>query len=77
MIFGIFISSFPISPLIQKVNALANVSGDKIIETAMTYGDWSYDEVGTCTGLVTRTLNKLGSRWSQRRLLQSQDPRKS
>ena len=60
MIFGIFISSFPISPLIQKVNALANVSGDKIIETAMTYGDWSYDEVGTCTGLVTRTLNKLG-----------------
>lgn len=60
MIVGIFMSSIPITPLIQKVNALANVSGDKIIETAMTYSDWGYYEVGTCTGLVTRTLNKLG-----------------
>lgn len=60
MVVGIFLSSFPITPFIPKVNALASVSGDKIIETAMTYSDWGYWEVGTCTGLVTRTLNKLG-----------------
>ena len=60
MIVGILISSFPITPFIPKVNALARVSGDKIIETAMSYSDWGYLEVGTCTGLVTRTLNKLG-----------------
>lgn len=60
MAVGIFISSFPITPFIPKVSAMAKVSGDKIIETAMTYEDWGYYEVGTCTGLVTRTLNKLG-----------------
>lgn len=60
MAVGIFISSFPITPFITKVSAMAKVSGDKIIETAMTYEDWGYYEVGTCTGLVTRTLNKLG-----------------
>lgn len=60
MAVGIFLSSFPITPFIPKVNALARVSGDKIIETAMTYQNWGYWEVGTCTGLVTRTLNKLG-----------------
>lgn len=60
MVVGILMSSFPITPFIPKVNALASVSGDKIIETAMTYNDWGYWEVGTCTGLVTRTLNKLG-----------------
>ena len=60
MVVGILMSSFPITPFIPKVNALASVSGDKIIETAMTYSDWGYWEVGTCTGLVTRTLNKLG-----------------
>lgn len=53
-------SSFPITPFVQKVSALSNVSGDKIIEVAQTYSDWGYYEVGTCTGLVTRTLNKLG-----------------
>lgn len=60
MAVGIFLSSFPITPFIPKVNALARVSGDKIMETAMTYQNWGYWEVGTCTGLVTRTLNKLG-----------------
>ncbi len=60
MVVGIIINSIPITPLIPKVNALSKVSGDKIIETAMTYSDWGYWEVGTCTGLVTRTLNKLG-----------------
>lgn len=60
MVVGVFLSSFPITPFIPKVNALASVSGDKIIETAMTYESWGYWEVGTCTGLVTRTLNKLG-----------------
>ena len=60
MVVGILMSSFPITPFIPKVNALASVSGDKIIETAMTYESWGYWEVGTCTGLVTRTLNKLG-----------------
>ena len=53
-------SSFPITPFVQKVSALSNVSGDKIVEVAQTYSDWGYYEVGTCTGLVTRTLNKLG-----------------
>ena len=60
MIFGILLSSFPIAPFIPTVSAMSTVSGDKIIETAQTYVGWSYDEVGTCTGLVTRTLNKLG-----------------
>ena len=57
---GIFLTSIPISPFIPQVHALASVSGDKIIETALTFEDWGYGEVGTCTGLVTRTLNKLG-----------------
>lgn len=60
MVVGILMSSFPITPFIPKVNALARVSGDKIIETAMSYENYGYWEVGTCTGLVTRTLNKLG-----------------
>lgn len=60
MVVGIVINSIPITPFVPKVNALAKVSGDKIIETAMSYSDWGYWEVGTCTGLVTRTLNKLG-----------------
>jgi len=60
MVVGIFLSSFPVTPFIPKVNALARVSGDKIIETAMSYENYGYWEVGTCTGLVTRTLNKLG-----------------
>ncbi len=60
MIFGILLSSFPIAPFIPTVSAMSTVSGDKIIETAQTYVGWSYDDVGTCTGFVTRTLNKLG-----------------
>lgn len=62
MIVGILLSSFPISPLISRVNALSMVSGDKIIEVAQSYKNagYTYDNVGTCTGLVTRTLNKLG-----------------
>lgn len=56
----IFISSIPITPLIMKVSAMSTVSGDKIIEVAQSYSDWGYYDVGTCTGLVTRTLNKLG-----------------
>lgn len=60
MVVGILLSSFPISPLITKVSAMSSVSGDRIIEVAQSYGDWGYYEVGTCTGLVTRTLNKLG-----------------
>ena len=42
MVVGVFLSSFPITPFIPKVNALASVSGDKIIETAMTYESWGY-----------------------------------
>lgn len=60
MVVGIFLSSFPITPLIPNVSAMSTVSGDKIIEVAQSYSDWGYWEVGTCTGLVTRTLNKLG-----------------
>lgn len=60
MVVGILMSSFPITPFIPKVNALSKVSGDKIIEAAMSYSSWSYGEVGTCTGLVTRALNKVG-----------------
>jgi len=60
LVVGVLISSFPITPFIPKVNALAKISGDKIIEIAQTYQDWDYDRIGTCTGLVTRTLNKLG-----------------
>lgn len=58
----IFITSIPITPLITQVHALSNVSGDKIIEVAQSYdkAGYTYDNVGTCTGLVTRTLNKLG-----------------
>lgn len=59
LIFGILMSSIPFVPL-MKVNALANIDGDKIIETAQNYIGWSYGEVGTCTGFVTRVLNKLG-----------------
>lgn len=53
-------SSFPISPLVMKVNALATTSGDRIIEVAESYKSYTYSGVGTCTGLVTRVLNKLG-----------------
>lgn len=60
LIFGILMSSIPFTPLVMKVNALANIDGDKIIETAQNYIGWSYGEVGTCTGFVTRVLNKLG-----------------
>lgn len=60
MIFGILLSSLPITPFVMKVSAMSNVSGDKIIEVAQSFSDWGYYEVGTCTGLVTRTLNKLG-----------------
>lgn len=58
----IFISSIPITPFITQVHALSSVSGDKIIEIAKTYetAGYTYDNVGSCTGLVTRTLNKLG-----------------
>lgn len=62
MIVSILLSSFPMTSLIPKVNALAMVSGDKIIEVAQSYRDagYTYDNVGSCTGLVTRVLNKLG-----------------
>lgn len=60
LIFGILMSSIPFNPFITKVNALANINGDKIIEVAQNYIGWNYDEVGTCTGFVTRVLNKLG-----------------
>lgn len=60
MAVGIFLASIPITPFITEVHALSNVSGDKIIEVAQNYSSWGYWEVGTCTGLVTRTLNKLG-----------------
>lgn len=58
----VFISSIPITPFITQVHALSSVSGDKIIEVAKTYetAGYTYDNVGSCTGLVTRTLNKLG-----------------
>ena len=57
---GVLLTSIPTNLLVTQVHALSNVSGDKIIETAQSYSDWGYGEVGTCTGLVTRTLNKLG-----------------
>lgn len=61
MVVGIILSSFSGIPTrIPEVHALASVSGDKIIETAKTYESYTYEGVGTCTGLVTRTLNKLG-----------------
>lgn len=60
MVVGILVTSFPISPLIQNVHAMSTVSGDKIIEVAQTYKSYTYGGVGTCTGLVTRVLNKLG-----------------
>ena len=60
LIFGILMSSIPFTPLVMKVNAMANIDGDKIIETAQNYIGWTYSEVGTCTGFVTRVLNKLG-----------------
>lgn len=60
IVVGILFSSMPFAPFVTEVHALASVSGDKIIETAKIYDSWGYGEVGTCTGLVTRTLNKLG-----------------
>ena len=62
MIIGVSLSSFSGIPFsrIPEAHALASVDGDKIIETAQTYSGYTYDGVGTCTGLVTRTLNKLG-----------------
>lgn len=61
MVVGIFISSFSGIPLkIPEVHAMSGVSGDKIIEVAQSYSNYTYDNVGTCTGLVTRVLNKLG-----------------
>ena len=42
-----------------EVKALANINGNTIINTAKTYENYTYYGVGTCTGLVTRTLNKL------------------
>lgn len=56
----ILVTSIPITPFILRVNSLSKVSGDKIIEAAMSYSSCSYGEVGTCTGLVTRALNKVG-----------------
>lgn len=58
----IFISSIPITPFITEVHALSSVSGDRIIEVAEEYENagYTYDNVGTCTGFVTRVLNKLG-----------------
>ncbi|MEG0410288.1 MAG: SpaA isopeptide-forming pilin-related protein [Erysipelotrichaceae bacterium] len=43
-----------------NVKALASISGDSILAQAKTYDSWSYNAVGTCTGLVTRTLDDLG-----------------
>lgn len=61
MVIGVFLSSFTGIPFkIPEAQALATVDGDKIIETADLYKDWGYYEVGTCTGFVTRTLNRLG-----------------
>jgi len=61
MVIGVFLSSFTGIPFkIPEAQALATVDGDKIIETANLYKDWGYYEVGTCTGFVTRTLNRLG-----------------
>lgn len=63
MVVGIFMSSFSGIPLkIPEVHAMSGVSGDKIIEVAQSYKDagYGYWNVGTCTGLVTRVLNKLG-----------------
>ena len=61
MVIGVFLSSFTGIPFkLPEAHALATVDGDKIIETAQTYSDWGYWEIGTCTGFVTRTLNKLG-----------------
>lgn len=57
---GMFLTSLPLGLFVPEVHALSNVSGDRIIEVAQSYSDWGYGEVGTCTGLVTRTLNKLG-----------------
>lgn len=45
---------------IQNVNALSNLSGTDVLNAARQYENWTYNQVGTCTGLVTRTLNDLG-----------------
>lgn len=62
LLFAITTSTFSGLIPIQEVHALASgVTGDQIIETGMQYySDWGYYEVGTCTGFVTRTLNRLG-----------------
>ena len=62
MVIGVSLSSFSGIPFVRipEAHALASVDGDKIIETGKLYQDWGYYEVGTCTGFVTRTLNRLG-----------------
>lgn len=62
MVVGIFMSSFSgITLKIPEVHAMSGVSGDKIIEVAQSYKNagYGYWNVGTCTGFVTRVLNKL------------------
>ena len=54
LITSTFLSNIPIKALTTKV------SGDDIIAQAQTYSNWGYMQVGTCTGLVTRTLSDLG-----------------
>ena len=49
-----FLSNIPIKALTTQV------SGDDIIAQAQSYSNWGYSQVGTCTGLVTRTLSDLG-----------------
>ncbi|MEG1301645.1 MAG: prealbumin-like fold domain-containing protein, partial [Erysipelotrichaceae bacterium] len=55
-----FVSIVGTAPI--STHALAPVSGDAILAQAKTYetNGWTYDSVGTCTGLVTRTLEALG-----------------
>lgn len=61
LVVGVLLTSFSGLPFkIPKADALATVSGNKILEVARTYEDYTYENVGTCTGLVTRVLNKLG-----------------
>lgn len=63
-IFTVVFTSTFLPSNVTKVEALAsNVSGQQILNTAMSYGNdgrYNYNNVGSCTGLVTRTLNKLG-----------------
>ena len=54
--------SMPSLPFSTKVEAAlaTHVTGDDIINQAMSYGSWTYTGVGTCTGLATRVLRDLG-----------------